>query len=138
MGYRSEVILAVGPEVMPQFMVTMAKSPEARELCWADHDEMVKDYCDIKGAFLFRWGGIKWYDSYEVQAIVDFIDWCENETIEVEGKEVSADNFYRFVRIGEDTDDNEVQGWGLTSTSSAPQHISTSPIARFFFAKIFL
>ena len=33
MGYRSEVILAVGPEVMPQFMVTMAKSPQARELC---------------------------------------------------------------------------------------------------------
>ena len=29
MGYRSEVILAVGPEVMPQFMVTMAYS-EAR------------------------------------------------------------------------------------------------------------
>ena len=35
MGYRSDVILAVGPEVMPQFMVTMAKSPKARELCWA-------------------------------------------------------------------------------------------------------
>ena len=44
MGYRSDVILAVGPEVMPQFMVTMAKSPKARELCWADHDEMIKDY----------------------------------------------------------------------------------------------
>ena len=114
MGYRSEVILAVGPEVMPQFMVTMAKSPEARELCWADHDEMVKDYCDIKGAFLFRWGGIKWYDSYEeIQAIIDFMDWCEGERIEVEGKEVDASEYYRFVRIGEETDDNEVQGWGF-------------------------
>ena len=41
MGYRSEVILAVGPEVMPQFMVTMAKSPQAREMCWADHDGRV-------------------------------------------------------------------------------------------------
>ena len=55
MGYRSDVILAVGPEVMPQFMVTMAKSPQARELCWADHDEMIRDYNDEKGAFLFRW-----------------------------------------------------------------------------------
>ena len=109
MGYRSEVILAVSPEVMPQFMVTMAKSPQARELCWADHDEMVKDYCDIKGAFLFRWGGIKWYDSYEcVQALVDFMDWCEGERIEVDASE-----YYRFVRIGEETDDNEVQGWGF-------------------------
>ncbi len=121
MGYRSEVILAVGPEVMPQFMVTMAKSPEARELCWADHDDMVKDYCDIKGAFLFRWGDIKWYDSYEcVQAIVDFIDWCESSEVptgekDEEGNDVQAgaSEFYRFVRIGEEMDDNEVQGWGF-------------------------
>ena len=113
MGYRSDVILAVGPEVMPQFMITMAKSPEAREMCWADHDEMIKDYGD-KGSFLFRWNGIKWYDSFEcVQAIIDFMDWCENETIEVDGKEVSADEYYRFIRIGEEMDDNEVQGWGF-------------------------
>ena len=113
MGYRSDVILAVGAEVMPQFMVTMAKSPKARELCWADHDEMIKDYGD-KGSFLFRWSGIKWYDSYEeIQAIQAFVDWCENEQIEVEGKEVDACNYYRFVRIGEETDDNEVQGWGF-------------------------
>jgi len=114
MGYRSEVILAVGAEVMPQFMVTMAKSPEAREMCWADHDEMVKDYCGEKGAFLFRWDGIKWYDSYEgIAAIQVFIMCCENETIEVEGKEVDASEHYRFVRIGEEMDDNESQGWGF-------------------------
>ena len=33
MGYRSEVVLVVGKEVMPQFMVTMAKSSDARALC---------------------------------------------------------------------------------------------------------
>ena len=64
--------------------------------------------------FLFRWTGIKWYDSYEeIQAIQDFIDWCENERIEVEGKEVDANEYYRFVRIGEEMDDNESQGWGF-------------------------
>ena len=114
MGYRSEVILAVGPEVMPQFMVTMAKSPQARELCWADHDEMIRDYNDEKGAYLFRLSGIKWYDSYEcVAAIQDFLDWCESERIEVEGKEVDACDFYRFIRVGEEMDDNEAQGWGF-------------------------
>ena len=114
MGYRSEVILAVGPEVMPQFMITMAKSPEARKLCWSDHSEMIKDYAGIKGAFLFRWDHIKWYDSYEeIQAIQDFINWCESESIEHEGKEIDACDFYRFVRIGEETDDNEVHGWGF-------------------------
>jgi hypothetical protein len=121
MGYRSEVILAVGPEVMPQFMVTMAKSREAREMCWASHDEMVKDYDDIKGAFLFRWEYIKWYDSYEgVEAIQDFIQWCEGEKVPTgekneDGTEKMRDagEFYRFVRIGEEMDDNEVQGWGF-------------------------
>jgi len=115
MGYRSEVILAIGPEVMPQFMVTMAKSPAARAMCFAEHDEMIKDYGDDKGAFMFRWEGIKWYDSYEcVQAIIDFMDWCESEGIKDEnGDTHSADNYYRFVRIGEEMDDNEVQGWGF-------------------------
>ena len=114
MGYRSEVILAIGPEVMPQFMVTMAKSPEARKMCWSEHDEMIKDYAGEKGAFLFRWGHIKWYDSYEeIAAIQDFLQWCADETIEVEGKEVAADEYYRFVRIGEEMDDNEVAGWGF-------------------------
>jgi len=114
MGYRSEVILAVGPEVMPQFMVTMAKSPEARKMCFAEADTMIKDYCDIEGAFLFRWDHIKWYDTFEeVSALQDFIEWCQCEQIEVEGKEVNADEYYRFVRIGEEMDDNEVHGWGF-------------------------
>lgn len=114
MGYRSEVILAVGPEVMPQFMVTMAKSSEARKMCWSEHDNMIKDYAGVKGAFLFRWDHIKWYDTFEeVQAIEDFIDWCEGETIEVDGKEVDADAFFRFVRIGEEMDDNVMRGWGF-------------------------
>lgn len=114
MGYRSEVILAVGPEVMPQFMVTMAKSPEARKMCFAEADTMIKDYCDIEGAFLFRWDHIKWYDTFEeVQAIQDFIEWCEDAQIEVDGKQVNADEYYRFVRIGEEMDDNATQGWGF-------------------------
>ena len=114
MGYRSEVILAVGPEVMPQFMVTMAKSPEARKLCWGDTDNLIEDYGGDKGAFLFRWADIKWYDSYEaIEAIQDFIEWCNSEDIEVDGKIVEAAEYFRFVRIGEETDDNEVAGWGF-------------------------
>jgi hypothetical protein len=38
---------------------------------------------------------------------------ARTKRIEVEGKEVDASEYYRFVRIGEDTDDNEVQGWGF-------------------------
>ena len=114
MGYRSEVILAVGPEVMPQFMVTMAKSPEARKLCWGDTDNLIEDYAGEKGAFLFRWSSIKWYDSFEeIEALQDFIDWCNSEDIEVDGKMQQAAEYFRFVRIGEEMDDNEVDGWGF-------------------------
>jgi hypothetical protein len=123
MGYRSEVVLYVGPEVMPQFMVTMAKSPQARELCFAAADQMIKDYGDEEGSFLFKWNWLKWYESYEcVQALTDFMDWCDGEDIPVgmkdeEGKEKTAhgETFYKFIRIGEEMDDNELRGdamWG--------------------------
>ena len=123
MGYRSEVLLYVGPEVMPQFMVTMARCQAARALCFADHSQMVKDYQDIKGSFLFKWDWLKWYDSFpEIQAINDFMDWCDSEDIptdeeNADGEKVTqhAAEFFRFVRLGEEMDDNECRGdafWG--------------------------
>ena len=123
MGYRSEVLLYVGPEVMPQFMVTMAGCQAARALCFADHSQMVKDYQDIKGSFLFKWDWLKWYDSFpEVRAIEDFLDWCEGEEVPTGEKDEEGNNittygaeFFRFVRIGEEMDDNEQRGdafWG--------------------------
>ena len=125
MGYRSEVVLVVGKEVMPQFMVTMAKSPEARALCWGEHDRMIKDYGE-KGNMLFAWNSIKWYDSYEgIRAIADFLDWCDSEHVPVSEEQAKADmsptpithvdgdQCYRFVRIGEDLDDNESRGSGF-------------------------
>ena len=123
MGYRSEVLLYVGPEVMPQFMVTMAKCQATRAMCFADHERMVKDYQGIKGSFLFKWGWLKWYDSYpEVQAINDFMDWCEDERIPTGEKDEEGNDrtayaaeFFRFVRLGEETDDSEQRGdafWG--------------------------
>ena len=125
MGYRSEVVLVVGKEVMPQFMVTMAKSPAARKLCWGEHDAMLKDY-EEKGNMLFAWNSIKWYDSYEgIRGIEDFLDWCDSEHVPVSEEQAKADmsptpithvdgdQCYRFVRIGEDLDDNETRGSGF-------------------------
>jgi hypothetical protein len=104
MGYRSQVVLAIGPELMAQFMSTMAKSPEARTLCFAEHDKLVKDY-DGAGSMLFSWDHIKWYDSYEcIRAIEDFMEWAEGEDHE---------DKFKFVRTGEDMDDNEQRGWGF-------------------------
>ena len=112
MGYRSEVVLVVGKEVMPQFMVTMAKCREARALCWEDA-ERVMDYSE-EGAVLFRWDWLKWYDSYEeVRAIEDFMDWCDSEDIDVDGTTYQALEFFRFVRIGEEVEDVETRGHGF-------------------------
>ena len=112
MGYRSEVVLVVGKEVMPQFMVTMAKCQEARSMCWGDA-ERVMNYTE-EGSILFRWDHIKWYDSYEeIRAIEDFMDWCDGEAIEVNGAKHQAADFFRFIRIGDEMDDVEVRGLGF-------------------------
>ena len=60
MGYRSEVVLAVSKEVLPQFLVTLAKSPETRAMCYQHADRRVDDY-DGEGGVLFHWYGAKWY-----------------------------------------------------------------------------
>ena len=133
MGYRSEVLLYVGPEVMPQFMVTMARCQAARALCFADADQTVKDYGKIKGSFLFKWDWLKWYDSFpDIQAINDFMDWCEGEEIptgeqNAAGEDITtyAAEFFRFVRLGEEMDDNEQRGdafWGDVGISRSIEY----------------
>ena len=113
MGYRSEVVLVVGKEVMPQFMVTMAKCREARALCWDGADDREMNYAE-EGSILFRWAEVKWYDSYEeIRAIEDFMDWCDGEEIEVEGDTHAAMDFFRFVRVGEEIEDVEQRGMGF-------------------------
>ena len=115
MGYRSEVVLVVGKEVMPQFMVTMAKSIEARALCFADHDKMIKDY-EEEGNLLFAWDAIKWYDSYEcIGTLESFIEEASADEyeFEVDGKAEASSDHIRFVRVGEESDDIELRGDGF-------------------------
>ena len=117
MGYRSQVVFAVAPELMPHFMAVLAKSQPARELCFAHADETINDYID-EGSRLMKWDGIKWYDSYQsVRAITDFMDWADDQEFpttkgnmmdEIENMEGSM--FYRFVEIGEDADDVTIRG----------------------------
>ena len=103
MGYRSQVVLAVSKEVLPQFLTTLARSSEAKDLCFVHADKKIDNY-DERGGFLFMWDHVKWYDSYEcVGALIDFMDWCDDEN----------DEDYRFVRTGEELDDNETRGYGF-------------------------
>ena len=113
MGYRSEVVFVVAKEVMPQFLATMAKSPEARNMCFSETDMRIKDF-QGEGNILFNWSHIKWFEGYEeIDAIVDFMDWCDSEHIDVDGDEQEGINFYRFCRVGEEYEDNVVRGWAF-------------------------
>ena len=115
MGYRSEVVLVVGKEVMPQFMVTMAKSPQARAMCF-DDARRHENY-DGEGNMLFAWDSIKWYSTYEeVAAIEDFLDWCDEEDVphpEAKGERIEGYECYRFIRVGEEIEDSVERGSGF-------------------------
>ena len=117
MGYHSQVVFAVAPELMPHFLAVLAKSQPARELCFAHADETINDYID-EGSRLMKWDSVKWYDSYQsVRALIDFMNWADDQEFpttkgnmmdEIENMEGSM--FYRFVEIGEDADDVTIRG----------------------------
>ena len=72
MGYRSEVVLVVGKELMPFFLHKISGCNPAQVMCFQDADHMENDY-DNEGATLFHWNQIKWYESWpEVATVQSF------------------------------------------------------------------
>jgi len=124
MGYRSEVILAVDEKLMGKFMAHVSQEGGAKDLCFAEADEVIENYKE-SGNFLFRWEGIKWYEGYsEIDCLNDFMDECddlevdETTTISPAGgpdhkRVVMGDEYYRFVRVGEESEDTELRGEGF-------------------------
>ena len=114
MGYRSEVVLAVHKQVMGKFLQLIGQNDEMKTLCFSDA-EVTENY-NGDGNFLFQWSGIKWYDSFpEVQAIIDFMQWCHDTDIKDENhpedRQLSGDEFFKFLRVGEDQDDIVQDGY---------------------------
>jgi hypothetical protein len=132
MGYRSQVVLAVAKEAAPAFMAMLAKHPEAHEMCFRHADETQTGYAE-EGDWFMRWDDVKWYEGYEeVDPIQNFInamndgdlsDYGEPEppvnyhtTVDKHGNEVKTvhpshwDEYFRFVRVGEDYEDIETKG----------------------------
>ena len=111
MGYRSEVVFAVSKPMVPHFLTVLAQHPDVRQLVH-EADQFEKNYTD--GGMLMYWSGIKWYESYpEIAAIKSFVADCESESVEGWAPEEEHDTEYdhfRFVRIGEETNDVEEKG----------------------------
>ena len=118
MGYRSEVALALDAKIVPALMTAFAKCEETQKLCTQHVDHLDTDYGG-KGNWLMRWDHIKWYDSFaEIEMINNLIEALECDDLSEFGiKEVinTPDycELFRFVRIGEDSSDNEQRGLGF-------------------------
>ena len=105
MGYRSDVIFACTADAVPILLAEAGKSAALQELLFADADEKLLGNYDSEGSYLFRWECIKWYDAYPaIQAFKQMIQ----KIVEKLDEEA-----YRWVCIGEEVDDNEVEGWGF-------------------------
>jgi hypothetical protein len=104
MGYRSEVVFAIAPPLVDKFLAVMAASEKVRDLIRYDEarKEGIRFNFYNEGDIVVNLNHIKWYEGYEeVDRITEFFD------------EVITDNDenVRFVRIGEDPQDQEVMGW---------------------------
>ena len=114
------------------------KVTKARELCWADHDEMIKDYNDEKGAFLFRWKESS--GTIVLSACKPFktlLIGARASALKSRVRKLMRVIFTAF-RIGEKWTTTSHRVGDSIFISSAQQRISTSPIAAIFLAKIFL
>jgi hypothetical protein len=100
MGYRSQVVLAVGPDKIGHLLTMLSANQQAFQMFQEGLVAGTKDYMQ-KGDLLLVWRDIKWYTSYDcVGVFAEFIDSCLHEDNEQ----------FRFVRVGEDVDDIKVLG----------------------------
>ncbi len=111
MGYRSQVCIGLTDNAARLLMTMVDHLPEhheARHLLKAStgygpshaRGERLKHRCpDSDCETKFYWDNVKWYEGYED---VGFIEEFVSEAIEPED--------YRFVRVGEETDDLEERG----------------------------
>ena len=114
MGYRSEVVLAVSKKMMPHFLGHLSQCDDAAyKFVFMEADKKIEDY-DGEGTNVFSWDHVKWYDSYpEVKAITDFVSMNTDYLYSV-GKDFDDHSYaehFRFVRMGEDNEDIEEEGW---------------------------
>ena len=108
MGYRSEVVLAVNKEIMPEFLAYLATNDDAKRLVFSEADHLDQDY-QGEGHLLVSWSDIKWYEGYpDIDTFENFMNEC-GEMVDNKDKE----DMFKFIRIGEDYADIEERGYGF-------------------------
>lgn len=103
MGYRSEVVFAIEADAVPTLLAWCGKHPALKQLLFVETDTRHLGDYDTAGSYLFHWGWIKWSESHPgIEKFMQML-W------EIEGK--FNGNAHRFVRYGEDCDDNWSDGF---------------------------
>ena len=115
MGYRSQVVLAIGKEIQPHFMVALGACPAATALVFNDADRFDRDYYqDGSDCWLIHWDGLKWYDSYdEIKTLQNFVEAASDDCLELGEDDGDSGEYIKFVRVGEESDDIEHRGYGF-------------------------
>ena len=137
MGYRSQVALAVAPELAGAFLSLFAKNKEVENLC-RDADRFTSGY-EQEGDYFMFWDHLKWYDTFpEIADIMHFIESVELDDMTEYGLddapkekrdagteyECNWDDYIRFIRIGEDMDDVDIKGYYASSDINISREIS--------------
>jgi len=131
MGYRSQVVLAISKQLRPAFMAALAPNKDATALVFNDHDTLDLNYGG-DGSLLVVWDGIKWYSGMGdnvIDLIDKFVDEAESDEWEFKedppnddsGAGSASSEHFRFVRVGEESDDITVRGegfWDIYPTTS--------------------
>ena len=120
MGYRSQVVLAIGKELQPHFMVALGACTAATSLVFNDADRFDRDYYqDGSGHWLIHWGELKWYDSFEeIKTLPKFVEATVDDCYELGEDDGEASEHIKFVRVGEDADDIEHRGFGFDEVAA--------------------
>ena len=79
-------------------------------MCFGSDADRTEDFQGAKGAIMFRFDSIKWYDSYpEIRAIEQFMDHMHDIFDDIG----DGEDHYRFVRTGEEYEDIEQRGYAF-------------------------
>ena len=106
MGYRSDIAIAIHKDLQGDFL-TFLNTEKLMADIFGERScfNLDKDYKG-KGHWLFTASSIKWYSTWDEYADIQMFEKFMDAMTEDEDKEEK----FRFIRLGEETDDNEVRG----------------------------
>ena len=103
MGYRSDVALAMTGKTLETFRQKITELPEqTRKEVEPLLNEWADKHLTEDGSECWFWKDLKWYTGWPEHYLdIDFVDKFLDE---------ADDEEFYFVRVGEDYDDNEIDG----------------------------